>query len=613
MKRIIVGLTILSVLALFSCSKSPNNPVDRSEPGSATVNIQLGKVGALAKSSALAKSTAISLSKLYITLTAQGEPTINDTISLSSGSSQANVTKTYGPLASIKEWTLTAASIDQNDSTIHSGTQTFSVKPKQTLNLPTLALNAIYSMLTANFYPIQDSVTRCQLLVNGSQVAIVSFAKQSRVGDTIPVKLTFDYLRTNVAQRIKMNAFGDINGVDTLLYSVDTLITPLPGANAFYIVALKWVGPALRPAGQASINVVLGAIGTTTLQGSLQPDNRLWGNVVNLAAGADHSLFLKSDGTLWACGFNREGELGDGTTIDRHTPVQIMNGVQAIAVGLQHSLILKSNGTLWACGYNHGGELGDGTTIQRNTPVQVMSGVQAIAAGGQHSLILKTDSTLWACGNNSFGQLGDGTTIQQNTPVQVMSGVRAIAAGGGYTFILKSNGSLFACGSNFRGELGDGTNVNRYTPVQIMSDVKAIATEGEHSLILKSNGELWACGNNSYGQLGVGDTASRYVPVQIINDVMAIAAGEEHSLILKSDGTLWACGHNSYGQLGIEDTTSHYTPVQIMSDVRVIAAGYEGSFILKSNATLWACGRNYIGQLGDGTTIDRHTPVQIIF
>ena len=84
-------------------------------------------------------------------------------------------------------------------------------------------------------------------------------------------------------------------------------------------------------------------------------------------------MALKSDGTVWAWGDNGYGQLGDGTTTDRTTPVQVsgLSGVTAIAAGCYHTVALKSDGTVWAWGYNGYGQLGDGTTTQRTTPVQV--------------------------------------------------------------------------------------------------------------------------------------------------------------------------------------------------------------------------------------------------
>jgi alpha-tubulin suppressor-like RCC1 family protein len=104
--------------------------------------------------------------------------------------------------------------------------------------------------------------------------------------------------------------------------------------------------------------------------------------IITVSTGAHHSLFVKNDGTAWACGYNVYGQLGDGTTTDRWTPVQVnsLTGITAVASGPGHSLFMKNDGTAWACGSNWYGQLGDGTNINRNTPVQV-TGLCPLASG----------------------------------------------------------------------------------------------------------------------------------------------------------------------------------------------------------------------------------------
>ena len=123
-----------------------------------------------------------------------------------------------------------------------------------------------------------------------------------------------------------------------------------------------------------------------------------------------------------SCGFNIFGELGDATTINKSSPVQVssLSGITALAAG-EHSIFLKNDGTVWACGLNAYGQLGDGTSTDKSTPVQVssLSSITALAAGGEHSIFLKNDDTVWACGNNLYGQLGDGTSTGKLSPVQV--------------------------------------------------------------------------------------------------------------------------------------------------------------------------------------------------
>ena len=347
------------------------------------------------------------------------------------------------------------------------------------------------------------------------------------------------------------------------------------------------------------------------------------------AAGQNHSLFICSDSTVMVCGLNSSGQLGDGTTSQRVTPVQLttLSGIIAVSAGgngnANHSLFLKSDGTVWACGSNSSGQLGDGTTSQRNTPVQVsgLTGIKAISAGGVHSLFLKSDGTVWACGFNLYGQLGNGTTVQKNTPVKitVLSGIIAIAAGGNHSLFLKSDGTVWACGKGGSGALGYGSISDKSTPVQAASLSGIIGISGgyQHSLFVKNDGAAWACGSNGSGQLGDGTTTQRTSPVlvNIISNITAVAAGGQHSLFLKNDGTVWACGANHYGQFGDGTTTGQTSPVQsnIISAAYIAAAGGTGglhSLFLKSSGSPWSCGRNSYGQLGDGTTSSSPLPIQ---
>ena len=287
--------------------------------------------------------------------------------------------------------------------------------------------------------------------------------------------------------------------------------------------------------------------------------------------------------TLWGMGFNRVGQLGDGTKTDQITPVQVAIGVSAMAAGDLSSFYLKNDGSLWAMGWNNYGQLGDGTTTERNTPVQVASGVSAVASGVNHTLYLKTDGSLWAMGYNYGSQLGDGTTTSRSTPIKVATGVSAMAAGGSHSLYLKSDGSLWAMGLNNYGQLGDGSKIDRSTPIQVASGVSAVAASGSHSLYLKSDGSLWAVGFNNYGQLGDGSKIDRSTPIQVASGVSATTAGGYYSFFVKTDGSLWAMGGNTFGQLGDGTKTERSTPVQVASGVLAVSAGSNHSFYLKKS------------------------------
>ncbi|MEO5712633.1 MAG: hypothetical protein ABIT37_04020, partial [Luteolibacter sp.] len=210
-------------------------------------------------------------------------------------------------------------------------------------------------------------------------------------------------------------------------------------------------------------------------------------NVIAATAGTLHSLFLKTDGTLWAMGDNAYGQLGEGTNADRLTPVQIASQVVAAAAGQYFSVFLKTDGTLWTAGDNTNGQLGDGTTIRRYAPVQVASGVTRIAAGLQHGHFIKSDGSLWSMGNNGSGRLGDTTTTSRYLPVQVATNVASVSGGSSHSLFVKTDGTLLAMGLNSSYQLGDGTTTSRSTPIQAAIHVSAASAGGSHSLWLTSD------------------------------------------------------------------------------------------------------------------------------
>jgi alpha-tubulin suppressor-like RCC1 family protein len=273
-----------------------------------------------------------------------------------------------------------------------------------------------------------------------------------------------------------------------------------------------------------------GQLGDGTTNNHFFPEKSFLGNVLIsatvLAAGDAHSLFGTFSGAvatnigLRVMGNNLAGQLGDGTYTDHLFPEQVesITGISSVAAGSYHSLYVKSDGSLWGMGDNSFGELGLGSLSETNMQVQIVSsGVLAVAAGSGHSLYVKSDGSLWSMGLNTFGQLGNNTTIDQHTPIQVaFNGVTAVAAGEAHSLYIKSDGSLWGMGYNGSGQLGDGTRSDRQLAIQIVpSNVVAVAAGGDHSLYIKSDGSLWGMGLNSSGELG-GTSPSYLTPVQIV-------------------------------------------------------------------------------------------------
>jgi alpha-tubulin suppressor-like RCC1 family protein len=340
--------------------------------------------------------------------------------------------------------------------------------------------------------------------------------------------------------------------------NVDTLYWKYVSSGHYYTMAIKSDGTLW---GWGANNY--GQLGDGT---TVERDNPVQigtdSNWEKVYAKFIHTFAIKSDGTLWGWGYNRYGELGNGSVSDKHVPTQEPSKSTTwsdIAIGYYHTVALKSDGTLWACGRNNFGQLGDGTSTDRHTFVSIMPAVSdwsGVATGYYHSIAVRQNGTLWGWGRNNYGQIGDSTTTNKNVPTQEALGDtdwETVASGYNHSLALKNDGSLWGWGYNNYAMIGDGTRTSRSTPTQEASsatDWVALDGGNYHSLALKSDGTLWGWGYNNYGQLTIGINLWRYGPEGLEADTQnaMVSASQYQSSVITNDGRLITWGATNGAQ-----------------------------------------------------------------
>jgi alpha-tubulin suppressor-like RCC1 family protein len=339
-----------------------------------------------------------------------------------------------------------------------------------------------------------------------------------------------------------------------------------------------------------------------------------------------HTCAVNGDGTLRCWGSNQYGQLGDGTTTDRSSPVRVTNlsNVISVAAGATHTCALRANGIVSCWGNNANGELGDGTTTSRSTTADVpgLTGVVAIAAGQIHTCAVRYNGTVYCWGSSYDGQIGNGSTsLTVATPTLVVEGlsdVIGIAAGLVHTCALKSDGTVFCWGDNTSGQLGQGSrggfSAAPTFAVSGLSNAVSIAGGHVHTCAVRADGAALCWGDNASGQLGRGNTttppSSAAAPVLNLTGAIAITGGSDHACALRSDGNVLCWGGNESGQIGDGTNAQRLVPTQVvgLNTATEITAGSNFTCALEPNDTPRCWGDNSVGQLGDGTRVAETIP-----
>lgn len=433
-----------------------------------------------------------------------------------------------------------------------------------------------------------------------------------------------------------------------------SLKTARPLRNSLYGILLcalalfVLLGPARAWAVTTITNVSPSALHTSGGQTvTLSGTNFM--SIAQVASNFQHSLALSEGGSVYAWGLGTQGQLGNGASASSSVPVAVdASGVMAgktivgIAAGANHSLALASDGSVYAWGDNFFGQLGDWSGTDSSVPVvaDVVDNIIQIAASAWTSYALAADGTVYSWGRGDAGQLGNNTTSHSLHPVEATtSGVGAeldgkqvvqIAGSTGDDFVsvLTDEGTVHSWGSNSDGQRGTGVvGGSQLVPSAAAGgaiagkQIMQIATGAYHVVAVDDEGKVYAWGDNQRGQLGDASTTDSPTPLAvqtggvIDGKVMAsVAASGFASYAVADSGTLYSWGYNVDGQLARD--TSPFPEVSTpgataVTNVSQVSGGLSYALAFTTDGHVLAWGADAQGQLGDGGSTAQQTPITV--
>ena len=377
---------------------------------------------------------------------------------------------------------------------------------------------------------------------------------------------------------------------------------------------------------------VLGRLGdgTETQRSVPTPVSGIQGTAVAITTGDYHSCALHSDGTGSCWGSNLKGELGnDGAGNFSLIPVPVLAPDTRFVVidgGGSSTCGITSTREVRCWGNNDAGQLGDGTFIDKPTPVPVIGlnvETAALSLGDAHACALGQDGVVRCWGQNTFVQLGYGNGLNEPIPHEVMAlppGIQDIALGTEHSCAVSSSRGVLCWGRNENGQLGNGHTSDAEGPSDVIGltePVTSVSGGDLHTCVSLSDGSVRCWGDNYDTQLGNHRPTRQWTPQALPipgADAVQLSAGTYHTCVTTSAADAYCWGLNDAGQLGHPLQTAPLPPQAVpglSGNVLQIAAGSRFTCALTLDHTVECWGSNYSGQLGDGSTTTRYEPVDV--
>ena len=316
--------------------------------------------------------------------------------------------------------------------------------------------------------------------------------------------------------------------------------------------------------------------------------------IVDIAVGAAHTLALSSNHRLFGFGSNNYGQITDVQFAVSFEPRDITDhfslgedeDIIMVETGYYHNIVVTNKQRVFTWGYNSDGQLGDGSTVDRFMPVDITEHflfrqgetVEKIGVGSTFSVLLTSEGSVYTWGNNEYGQLGNDTIESSLYPINITDFFNLddedlifnIGTGAFHSLAFTDQGKVYAWGSNTVSQLATVTSIDYIAlPIDITDRfdldsqdiVNEIIVGGAFNGVLTQHNKLLVWGVNHHGQLGTFDLEEKLIPFDIINhfyikdyqEITYIEFSGTYSFVVIDGKTIYAFGSNTYGELGVGD------------------------------------------------------------
>src|SRR3989475_522432 len=369
-------------------------------------------------------------------------------------------------------------------------------------------------------------------------------------------------------------------------------------------------------------------------------------SLIAMSGGLLHTCAVTTTNHVYCWGWNRDGEIGDGSTTDRPYATQIGNTLMLglPAIGAAHSCAVGAGGDAYCWGRNLTGQIGDSSVVSRTMPTAVKGSLSfgQVAGGGTFTCgISATESSGYCWGWGRDGELGSrpiqtcptsgGPEPCARAPSAVGGGLRflAITTGARHACALAVDSTAYCWGDNSAGQLGNGTVADTALPLAVSGGLKfKLLTSGfSHTCGLTAGGDAYCWGDNTWGQLGETVTGQALQPTAVTGGIifLALSAGAEHTCGIGTGNTAHCWGENGSGQLGASATETctsasgrtvalcshHPLPISTNQIFASIFAGGHHTCAITTGGKAYCWGENGNGQLGTGNTSGSDVPVLV--